>query len=68
MDHNYIICMYNDRYEIAGPFATTNEFCNWGDRWQVRNGDRPTWQSIHLDDPNAPPVVITPSKVTLTRS
>ncbi len=56
--HNYIMLMYDDRYKIAGPFSTTAALKTFGDRWQAANCDRPTWQSIYLDDPYAKPTVI----------
>lgn len=56
--------MYDDRYEIAGPFATTKELCDWGDMWQNVNGDHPTWQSLYLDDPHKLPIVINPTIYT----
>lgn len=60
MDHNCIICMYDDRYEIVGPFASRDELSDWGVAWQARNDDRPTWQSIYLADPAAASIVIRP--------
>ncbi len=59
--HNYIICMYDDHYEIAGPFSTLAELVEWGGLWQRDNDDRPTWQSIYLDNPLAVPVLIRPA-------
>lgn len=61
MKHNCIICMYDDRYEIAGPFATRTALRAYGEEWQARNDDRPTWQSIYLADPHAAPVVVSVS-------
>lgn len=58
--HNCIICMYDDRYEIVGPFASEAALCLYGERWQAKNDDRPTWQSIYLADPRAEPTVIQP--------
>lgn len=60
MESNCIICMYDDRYEIAGPFASVDALRAYGERWQADNGDRPTWQSVRLADPGAAPRVITP--------
>jgi hypothetical protein len=51
--HNYIICMYDDNLEIHGPFATASALLKYGRKWQKKNCDRPTWQSIYLDDPHA---------------
>ena len=61
MGHNYIVCMYDDHYEIVGPFANMDDLSDYGDRWQAANDDRPTWQSIYLADPGVPPTVITPA-------
>lgn len=60
MKHNCIICMYDDRYEIAGPFQSDGDLVAYGQRWQDENDDRPTWQSIFLADPGASPRVIAP--------
>jgi len=60
MKPNCIICMFDDAYEIAGPFATLAELQTYGERWQLRNGDRPTWQSVYLADPHAAPRIVTP--------
>ena len=61
-EHNYIICMYDDHYEIVGPFVSQFSLSEWGDTWQEQNDDRPTWQSIYLDNPRALPVLISPAK------
>lgn len=58
--HNYIICIHEDRYEIIGPFSSMDDLDKWGMKWQAKNGDRATWQSIYVADPHAAPVVITP--------
>lgn len=67
MDHNCIICMYDDHYEIAGPFASRDELRAFGARWQKANDDRPTWQSIYLADPHAAPRVVTASTMQILR-
>ncbi len=51
--HNYIVCMYDNKLEIHGPFASTYALVKYGEKWQAKNDDRPTWQSIYLDDPHA---------------
>lgn len=61
MEHNCIICMYDDRYEIVGPFASRDALVAYGEWWQAANGDRPTWQSIYLAEPRAEPTVIQPA-------
>ncbi len=60
-EHNCIICMYDDRYEIVGPFATNAAIVAYGEAWQAHNDDRPTWQSIFLANPRAEPRVVTPA-------
>lgn len=61
MKHNCIICIYDDRYEIVGPFASDKALFAYGHWWQAENGDRPTWQSIYLADPRAEHTVIQPA-------
>lgn len=61
MEPNCIILMYDDRYEIMGPFKTHDDLVANGQRWQAENGDRPTWQSIFLADPGGTPHLIAPS-------
>jgi hypothetical protein len=58
--HDHIPLMYDDAYGIAGPFSSTEELAEFGECWQRENGDRPTWRSIYLRDPYAPPRVIPP--------
>lgn len=60
MEHNCIICMYDDHYEIVGPFESVKKLAAWGEQWQEREGDRPTWQSVYLTDPSREPAVIHP--------
>lgn len=55
MTENCIICMYDDRYEIVGPFDSVDEIVAYGERWQKENGDRPTWQALYLAEPDAMP-------------
>lgn len=61
MEHNCIICIYDDRYEVAGPFVSLKALRVYGEWWQAKNGDRPTWQSIYLADPAVEPTVIRPA-------
>lgn len=61
MKHNCIICMYDDHYEIVGPFSSVVALCAYGEWWMAANGDRPTWQAIYLADPRAEPTVIQPA-------
>ncbi len=58
--HNCIICMQDDGYEIIGPFASRLDLIAYGERWQDEHNDDPRWQSVHLADPHAMPVVVTP--------
>ena len=60
MQQKYIICLYDDRYEVVGPFDSIDALQAYGEKWQAENEDRPTWQSLRLDDPHAIPVVIAP--------
>lgn len=60
MEHNYIICIYDNDYEIMGPFSSRADLVAAGERWQAMNGDRPTWQSVYLADPHAAPRVMQP--------
>lgn len=60
MEANCVILMYDDHYEIAGPFKTRDDMITYGQRWQFENGDRPTWQSIFLADPGRAPRLIAP--------
>jgi hypothetical protein len=60
MKANCIICVYDDRYEIVGPFKSDAALNYWGGQWQRRNGGDPRWQSIYLADPAAMPKVVTP--------
>lgn len=60
MKTNCIICMYDDRYEIAGPFDSHDALIAYGEKWQADNGDRLTWQSVFLADPGAAPRVVAP--------
>ena len=59
--HNCIICMYDDHYEIVGPFTSEDALSAYGKAWQARNGDRPTWQSIFLANPCFGATVIIPA-------
>lgn len=60
MESNCIICMHDDRYEIAGPFPDIDALQAYGEKWQAENGDRPTWQGIYLAEPGAMPKVVAP--------
>jgi hypothetical protein len=59
--HNYIICIYDDHYELRGPFRSQRTLEAAGEKWQRENGDRPTWQSVYLADPTIRPTIISPS-------
>lgn len=60
MEHNCIICMSDDSYQIVGPFPSREALVSYGRRWQSENGDDPRWQSIHLAAPAAAPKHVTP--------
>jgi hypothetical protein len=60
MQHNCIICISDDHYQIVGPFASRADLVAYGCKWQAENDDDPRWQSIYLADPNAPPIVVAP--------
>jgi hypothetical protein len=60
MEANCIICIYDDHYEVVGPFPDRASLVAFGEKWQEDNGDRPTWQSIYLANPYELPRIITP--------
>lgn len=60
LQHNFIICIYDDHYEVVGPFTTIEALQHWGTMWQQNNDDRPTWQSLYLDDTSLEPQFVEP--------
>ena len=60
MEHNCIICMQDDAYEIRGPFDSREALVAAGEKWQAEHDDNPRWQSVYLADPHEAPRVIAP--------
>lgn len=58
-EHNCIICVYDDKYEVIGPFESIADLRTWREKWQAQH-DRPTCQSVYLADTRAPYCVINP--------
>lgn len=43
MEANCVMCLYDDHYEIAGPFNDHDALIAWAEAWQERNSDDPRW-------------------------
>jgi hypothetical protein len=61
---NCVICIYDDGYEVAGPFASYDAACEYGRKWQEENGDDPRWNTVYLEDPDAPVNRVRPTPST----